>query len=859
VTRLCIWLLSRFLPDHLSDHVIGDIVEQRARSTLWVGRQTLAALIQLRGHSRGDDTMATFINDIRLAIRQLRRAPAFAIASIVTLGLAIGATASIFSVIDPVLLRPLPYAGANRLVFVWERDRDGSRSNVGFETIKDFAAHSGSIELSAAIGSWEPSIGDADPERVTGSRVSATYFKTLGVQPALGRDFLAEEDQPGHNQVVILSHRLWQRRFGGDQSIIGRSISIGGSPMSVVGVMPESFDNVVAPNAEIWRVLGYSTTQPFACRTCRHLRMLARLEPAATIASATTELDHVHEGLVKQFPTQYGSVGTSVVRLQDEVTRSFRPALLALAGAVALVLLIAVSNVVNLQLARAVRREEEFAIRTALGASRWRLTRQLLAEGLVLALCGGVAGALVACLALPLLVVHLPPMLPRLSAIHLGGAPLAVIGVTVMLLATVMALVPGRARDAQLGASLRSGKRLAGSAPHMTRSTLVVVEVAVAVMLLISAGLLARSLVRLLGVDAGFDASHLLTLEVDAVGKHYADDASIYAFHDRVRDAVRALPGVVGVATTNQMPLGGNMDSYGVVDSDNPPANPELAPSGDRYVVSTDYLSTMRIPVLRGRAFTNADLVDSTHRVVLLSAALAARLWPGTDPLGRHIQLGGPTAPIRTVVGVVGNVKHSGLDATTTMQWYAPERQWNFSDSEIRLLVRTTNDPASVTASVRRAIASVDPSQPVIRVATMEQVVAQSTAQRRLALVLFAAFASAALLLSIAGIYGVLAGNVAERTKEIGLRSALGATPREIVALVVRRGSLLAVMGIVIGLAGALALTRFLRTLLYGIATSDPATLVASVAVLAAVTLAACAIPALRAVRIDPSQALRSD
>jgi putative ABC transport system permease protein len=856
--NLCIWLLSRFLPDHLSDHVIGDIVEQRSRGVLWVVRQTIVALIQLRTAPRGDTFMSTFLNDTRLAVRYLRRSPSFAMASIVTLGLAIGATAAIVSVIDPVLLRPLPYRGADRLAFVWERDRDGSRSNVGFSTIGDFASQATSFESSAAVGGWEPSIGDVDPERVSGSRVSATYFKTLGVQPAIGRDFLAEEDQPDHNQVVILSDRLWQRRFGGDRAIVGRTISIGGNPMTVGGVMPPDFENVVAPDAEIWRVLGYAATQPFACRTCRHLRMIARLKPSATIASATTELDRVHANLVKEFPTQYASIGTSIVRLQDEVTRAFRPALLALTGAVVLVLLIAIANVVNLQLARAVRREEEFAIRSALGASRWRVTQQLLAEGLVLAVCGGMLGAVVARLALPLLVAHLPSTLPRVSAIHLGATPLVVVGMIAMLVAIVMAVIPGGYRRAQLGQALRSGSRLAGGVHHVTRSTLVIAEVSIAVMLLMSAGLLARSLVRLLSVDAGFDTSHLLTLEVDAIGRRYAEDAAVYDLHDRIRDAVRALPGVVGVTLTNQMPLGGNMDSYGVVDVDNPPANPELAPYGDRYVVTPDFFATMRIPLLRGRAFTPVDLVDSTHRVVLVSAALAERLWPGADPIGRHLRMGGTTGPVRTVIGVAGNVKHSGLDATTTMQWYAPERQWDFSDSQVRLIVRTATDPANMAASVRAAIASVDATQPVIRVVTMDQAIARTTAQRRLALALFAAFAAAALLLSVAGIYGVLAGSVAERTREIGLRSALGATPREIVALVIRQGGVLAVIGIVVGLGGAFVLTRFLRTMLFGVMPSDPTTLIATVVVLGVVTLAACAIPAIRAVRIDPSEALRN-
>ncbi|HEY5060758.1 MAG TPA: FtsX-like permease family protein, partial [Gemmatimonadaceae bacterium] len=465
--------------------------------------------------------------------------------------------------------------------------------------------------------------------------------------------------------------------------------------------------------------------------------------------------------------------------------------------------------------------------------------------------------------AVPLLVSRLPRELPRLQAIHLDGAAFTLVAGLVLTLAAVMAFAPSVSGGPELGGYLRSGRRGATGAQHVTRSTLVVSEVALAAMLLVSAGLLARSLIRLLAVDPGFDPSHLLTMEVDAVGPRYGSrpgaTEAINAFHDRVRAAILAVPGVTAVATSNQLPLAGNMDMYGVLDPDNPPSNPELAPSGDRYVVSPAYLHTMRIPLLKGRGITESDAIDTVNDVVLVSAALADRLWPGQNPLGRHVQMGGPQAPIRRVIGVTGNVKHRGLDAVTTLQWYAPPRQWLFADNNEIVIVRTSVDPASIAPAVRRAIASVDPTAPVIRVASMDQVIAKSTAQRRLALALFSAFAAAALLLSVAGIYGVLAGSVAERTREIGLRSALGATPAGIVSLVVWQGGRMAVMGLVIGLLGAAALTRYLRTLMFGIGANDPVTLGAVVAILAAAIVAACLLPAMRAVRIDPSEALRSE
>lgn len=857
--RLAAWLLERFLRPEVSDTVIGDLIEQRARGTFWILRQTMSALWNLHARRRpGDNLVMTFLADLRIAARLLRRSPAFTAVSVLTLGLAIGATTAIYSVIEPVLLRTLPYPSPERLVFVWERDRDGGRDNVGYLTFRDFVNESKTIESAAAIGSWQPTLSGENAERVTGDRVSWSYFKTLGVKPEIGRDFTPDEDVPfANNGVVILSHGLWERRFGADRGIVGRTISVNDNPYTVVGVMPASFDNVVSPTAQIWRPLGYAS-QPYTCRTCHHLRMIARIRASASMTAAATEIDNIHQRMEKAFPDQYASVGALTVPVQDEMTRAVRPALLALAAAVILVLLIAVANVVNLQLARAVRRQDEFSIRVALGAGRSRLFGQLLTEGLLLAALGGVAGLIVARVSLPILVSKLPPSLPRLAAIHVSGFALAAVSGIVLVLAVVMGLVPARSPSGDLGIGLRSGRRLIGRRNHALRVSLVIGEIALAMLLLVSAGLVSRSLIRLLSVDIGFDAQHLLTLEINSVGKRYNSNESVWAYHDRVRGAIRALPGVADVAVANQLPLGGNLDMYGVLDPDNLPSNPEMTPSADRYAVSEGYFKTMRIPVIRGRSFTATEHADTNQRLAMVSQGLADKLWPGVDPVGKRIRLGGLKGVDRRVIGVAGNVKHRGLDATTGMQWYVPERQW-FSDNQEVLIVRTTVDPASLASPVRTAVSAIDATQPVVNIATMDRVISMSTAQRRLALVLFAAFAVAALLLAVAGIYGVLAGSVAERTSEIGVRSALGATPRDIIGLVVGQGGRLAAIGIGLGLLGSIAATRYLHSLLFNISPNDPVTLGGVAALLACVTLAACWIPARRAARVDPSRALRSE
>jgi putative ABC transport system permease protein len=871
--RRALRLLQALLPAGEREALVGDLLEEFHRRSIdrrdagarrWFGRESLVALLTVhRGRGAatpdtGDPRMLTFIADLRHGARVLRRAPFFTAFCTLTFGLAIGAAAAILSVARPLLLEPLPYAKPAQLVMVWERSDEGERTNVGFATFDDLRREAHTLASAAAVGGWEPTLSEGEAERLVGQRVSAGFFATLGVRPALGRDFVAAEDVPGRTEVVILSHGLWQRRFGGDSSIVGRAIQLDGVPYVVAGVLPASFESILNPAAQIWRVLGYDASQPWACRTCRHLRMVARVRDGVAPEAATVELNRLKGLLDAEHPKDYNEAGLLVSPMRDEVSRDVRPVLLALLGAVGLVLLIAVVNVANLQLARAIRREGEMAIRAALGAGRARLARQFVAEGMLLALLGGVAGLVLARLLLPALLARVPAELPRQGDIRLDGAVLAATAALTLFLGLVVGLVPAwQGGRAALFGTLRDGGR-SGGGRRTLRSGLVVGEVALALVLLVGAGLLGRSLVRLLSVDVGFDARHLLTLEVQATGPAYDSAAAVYANRDRMRAAVAALPGVTAVGTASQLPLSGSMDQYGVRVQDRPTTELQIASGTDRYVVSPDFMRAMGIRILRGRTLTAADR-DSTPAVVVVSASLARGLWPGQDAIGKRLQIGAFDSPWREVVGVAGDVRHSGLDATVTQQLYIPERQWQWADAVVTLVVRAQGDPDALAAAVQRTARAVDPSQPVMRLRTMEQVVAASTAQRRLALTLFAAFAGVALLLAAFGIYGVLASLVAERGREIGVRTALGATPGDTLRLVMVHGARLTALGLTAGIVGALALGRLLAGLLYGVRPGDPLTLAAVAALLALVAALACLLPALRAVRVSPMVALRSE
>ena len=808
--------------------------------------------------------MSALVQDLRHALRGLRQAPGFAAIAVLTLGLGIGANTAVFSVLDAVLLRPLPYPRPDRLVTLWERERGGTTQNTSFATFLDWQSRCRSLASLAVLSYWTPTVsGAGTPERLEGLRVSRDFFRTLGVRPALGRDFLAEEDVRGKNHVAVLSWGLWQRRFGGDPHLLGKTIVLTGTPYVLVGVLPRGLESLFSTNvykpAEIWAPLGYDPGLPQACRTCRHLRAVARLRPGVSLAQASRELDAVSRTLAAEHPRDYERPGAAVIPLAENLVGDYRRALWMLMGAVALVLAIACANVTSLLLARSQGRRGEMAVRAALGAGRMRLVRQLLTESALLHLLGGALGALLAAAGVSALLRATPPNVPRLGAVAIDGRVLAVTFAVSLATGIAFGLVPAvRGSGAELRAALAAAGAGAGGGGRRLRfgSLLVIADVALALTLAIGAGLMLQTLVRLLAVDPGFDTRRLIAAEISTSGPRYAEDAKVVAFYQRALERVRSLPGVEAAAVTSQLPLGGNFDGYGIRVEGNPAAagEAELVPA-QRYAVSPGYLLTLRIPLLAGRDLTARDQAGSPP-VVLVNRAFARRVWPGREALGRRIQMGGPDAPWRTVVGVVGDVRHLGLDAPPEMQVYLPEPQ--FVDSAMVLVVRAAADPRPLAAAVRRAVWEIDGERPVENVATMDEVMRVSLARRLLSLRLLAVFAGIAVLLAMVGVYGVLSHSVAARTREIGLRMALGATPSGIVALVVGAGARQVAAGLVLGTGLALALTRFLSGLLFGVTAQDPATYACLALLLAAVALLAAFLPARQAARLDPAAAARS-
>lgn len=866
--------VAALLPPGEREFVLGDLEEVYGKAgTLRHTRELLKAVVALRRarpRSRqassstprsGDSLVQTLLSDIRYGLRQLLGSPSFTALAVLTLALGIGATTAVFSVINPVLLRPLPYPHPERLMTVSELGDDGEGTNTGYATFLDVRRLATTFDAIAVMSSWQPSLqGGAEAERLDGQRVTREFFSVLGVRPGLGRDFTPAENIRGQHHVVILSHGLWQRRFGGDPSLVGRPITLNGIAYTVIGIMPGSFESLLSPTAQLWAPLAYETDLPWACRTCRHLRMVGRLKEAVEPERAKRELDLISARMVAEHPTEYSRPGMLVVPLQTRLTRDVRPALLAVLGAVGFVLLIACANVSSLLLGRAMQREGEFAIRSALGAGRRRVVRQLLTESVLLGLLGGLCGVLLAWWGVKGLTALGSASLPRLQAIRIDLGVLAFSAALSLSSGLLFGLIPALATARpDLFTALRPGGRHTGQKRRrVARAILVMGEVALALMLLVGAGLLLRSLQRLLDVDPGFEPRQLLTMEVQTTGPRYENDDAVRAFFVRAREAIRVLPGIEQAGWTSQLPLGGNFDRYGVTIEGKPLPNPADAPSADRYAVSPGYLEAMRIPLKRGRMLSADDARDHPA-VVLINESFARQDWPGGDPLGVRVQIGGPQAPWRTIVGVVGDVHHVSLDERQAPQIYVPEAQWLGADGAMVLAARTRGEPAAMAAAVRTAIRSVDGDLPILHVATMQAVVANTAEQRRFALVLFQGFALVALLLAGAGIYGVLASSVTARTREIGIRSALGASRSGLLRLVIKQGLLLTLAGMSAGVVGALLLTRFLQGLLFGVGAQDPPTFVGVVAVLGVVALIACLAPALRATRVSPLEALRSE
>lgn len=806
------------------------------------------------------------LHDLRYALRQLRKNPAHTSTVILILGLGIGATTAIFSAVNPVLFKSLPYTEPKRITMLWERYSDGSPLFVAFATFHGVRERSRSFDALAAMKPWQPTmVGKTQPERFEGQRVSADYFRVFGIAPAIGRNFEAADDLPHGPRVVIFSDALWRRRFAADPAIIGQQITLDGDLYTVIGIMPASFENVLAPSAQIWAPLQYDPSLPPDSREWgHHLRMIGRLRADVTRQQARSELDVILRTWGQLYARGYNEsggppAGVLVNALQNDLTRDVKPALVAILGAVGLVLLIACVNVTNLLLARGAQRSSEFAMRSALGASRARLTRQLLTESFLLALIGGAAGLLLAGVGVRALVALVPAGLPRATAIRVDGTVFAFTLTITAIVGLIVGLVPAmHSNRGDLNQVLHGSGRIAGSRHHLTRRTLVVAEVALALVLLISAGLLLRSLQRLFSVDPGFDASHLLTMQVQESGHYYDSDANRLLFFKNALEAVRAVPGVVSADYTGQLPLSGDYEVYGVQFE----GKDQSMEAGFRYAVTPGYIQTMRIPLRRGRLLNDSDTTGAPT-AVLINESFANRMFPGQDPIGRRVRLG-PDAdhedrPWTTVVGVVGDVRQVSLATAGEDAFYVPTTQWPWADDVLSLVVRTQGDAAALAPSIRNAIWSVDKDQPIVRVATMQSLLAISEAQRRFTLILLETFALVGLVLAVTGIYGVLSGSVGERTREIGIRSALGASRRAILALVMRQGMQLASLGIMIGLLAAVLSSRALVTLLFGISHVDPLTYFGVVGLLLAIAAIACWLPAFRASRIDPAITLRAE
>lgn len=803
------------------------------------------------------------LQDIRYGLRFLRRGPGFTAVAVLTLALGIGAGTAIFSAVNPILFEPLPYPYAERVTMIWDFGSGGSPLYPTFGTYREIVERSRSFDALAVMRPWQPTmIGPA--ERLDGQRVSASYFRVLGVPPALGRDFDPSDDQVNGPKVAILSDGLWRRRFGGDSTIVGRQITLDDNLYIVIGVMPSAFENLLAPSAQVWTPLQYDKTLPPQGREWgHHLRMVGRLRSGVGTDQAKQELNTIANTPVMEFsrpPHASLESGLIMNSLQDDMTSGVKPALLAVLGAVMLVLLIACVNVTNLLLARGAQRRGEFAVRAALGATRARLIRQLLSESLLLAIIGGALGMLVAAFGVSALVALSPPDLPRVSAIAVNGTVYAfAFGITT-LVGLLVGLIPAlHASRGDLHTGLQQSSRRTAGGHQLTRRTLVVAEVALALVLLVSAGLLLRSMQRLFAVDPGFDTSQLLTMQVQTSGRRF-DDHTTHRFFAQSLELVRQVPGVTAAAFTSQLPLSGDLeDGYGVHFESSPTGNPEADNSAFRYAVSPGYFEAMAIPLRRGRLLNEHDVADKPL-AVLISESLAKSKFLDQDPIGQRLRIGPSDGPWFTIVGVVGNVKQTSLVMSQSDAVYMTTEQWSiFADKALWLVIRARGDASALATPIRQAIWSVDKDQPVVRVATMDDLLAASAAERRFALILFEAFGLVALVLAATGIYGVLSGSVTERTREIGVRLALGASRRHILALVFRQGMTLTVLGVAIGLCGALAASQAIITLLYGVSRLDPVAYLGVIALLVGVSVIACWVPAWRAARVDPSITLRAE
>jgi putative ABC transport system permease protein len=800
--------------------------------------------------------METLFRDIRYGIRSLAKRPGFTAIALIALALGIGANTAIFSLVNAVLLRPLPFAEPDRLVWMFGNVRNATnRASVSPLDFLDYRKQNTTFEEFAAQLSFPAHVnltGNGEPERLTAAAVTGNYFQALGARAALGRTFQLENETPGREQVAVLSYGLWQKRFGGDPNIVSKTVMLDGKKIEVMGVMPQDFSFPAA--TELWVPINFDSSPDLKQRKAHFMRPIGKLKPGVTIAQAQADTDIIAQRLEEQYPDSNKGWNLRLVSLREQLVGNTRPTLLLLFGAVGFVLLIACANVANLLLVRAATREREIALRTALGAGRFRIVRQMITESVLLSLVGGTLGALLAIWGVDLLVTLSAGSIPATAHVRIDSTVLAFTFLISLITGVLFGLAPAlRTMKLNLSESLKEGGRTGseGGKSNKTRSVLVVLESAIAVVLLIGAGLLVRSLIQLQNINPGFDAHNVLTMRVDLSRDKYRTPEKAGNFFTQLESRLGGLPGVEAVGFVTELPLSGQPNDMPFNVEGRPAVAINESLDADYRRVNQHYFKALRIPLLRGRNFTEQEVKQST-KVLVISELLASQVFPNEEPLGKRLIMVSGKDPWE-IIGIVGDVRHRALESRPFGAMYMPTYQTGWTN----LVIRTQGDPTSLAAAVRKEVQVIDPDQPVAAVRTMDEWVDTSVAQPRYRTTLLGLFALLALVLASTGIYGVMSYSVTQRTHEIGVRMALGAKRSDVLTLVVRQGMLLVVLGVGIGLLGAFALTRVMSTLLFGVTAKDPLTFVAVAALLTLVAFIACYIPARRATKVDPLVALR--
>lgn len=855
--------LESHLQHHVDDNLRAGMSPGEARRLALARLGGLAATAEAVRDQRGLPRLESLVRDLRYGVRTLRRSPGFALAGIVILGLGVGVNAAIFTVVNAVVLQPLPFAHADRLVRVWHTPPQATFPGMKVFALSpanflDWQAESRSFDVMAIYGGRQPTVtGRGEPFAAPAIRASAAFLPVFGLQPLLGRGFTEQDDRDGAPATVIVAEHLWRTRFGADPAIVGQTLLLNQEPYEVIGVSP-------APSfmQELDLVMPLRwTPADRAVRDNHNYRAVARLKAGVPLERAQAELSAIAARLEQAYPAENKGWGALVVPLHEDLVGDARAALLTLLGAVGLVLLIACANLANLMLVRTHGRGREIALRGALGASRTRVVQQLLAEGLVLGLAGGAVGLLAAYYAVQGMLAALGPSLPRWQDVHVNGQVVGFTAAIAIATGLAAAFVPAwRLSGRDANEVLKQGASRGSSGQHdgWMRQGLVVSEVALALMLLVGAGLLIRSLGSLRAVNPGFDAAGVLTASMNIPSARYETPEARNQFFDRVRARVRQLPGVQDAAWVDTVPLQGGSTQY-VVPEGLPPAQDSELPTVALRLPSPGYFRVARIPLLAGRDFTEADDLEAP-KVIVVSQGTAARFWPGQNPLGKHVTLKMMGPEPREVVGVVGEVKISALDAGVSdseTAIYAPARQ--FGEGFGQLVVRTAGAPEGLAPSVVAAVHEIDAAQPVLEIKAMSRIVEESLGQRPFAMQLLAGFAALALVLASVGIYSVLAYSVRQRVREIGIRMALGAPQSGVLRMVLVEGLKPTLLGVAIGLVLAAIGVRLMESLLFGVSGHDPRTFVLVPIIVVGVGLVATWIPAWRATRVDPIETLRAE